>query len=277
MNKAINGFFPPALGTIETRSYVPKEMVQEVDMTPKTPPQAPITTNTKNNERLIPTGSLLADKKFSIGLWLYIQNLSKYNHIDDNRYIKKDLLNSTMLMPACKLIKEGEGKKFNITPASRNTITKYINHLKDTGYIVGEVDGSRVFDGYTGTYYEVKNKDAFDKYVLLGNDFLEILLENLSQEAIKVYLIYYSYNCKKSEGICYLNQSEILNRIGLCANTRNLTKLRYINKQLESLGLIFTEKQYIKQFGVVVKTKISTKAPFYWNTKIYKNRKKPNN
>lgn len=274
MSKTINGFFPPALGTIETRSYVPKEVIEEVVMTPTTP--APITTHPKNNERLIPTGSPLADKKFSIGLWLYIQNLSKYNHIDDNRYIKKDLLNSTLLMPVCKLIKVGEEKEFNVAPASRKTIAKYINHMKETGYIIGEVDGCKVFDGYTGSYYEVKNKDAFDRYVLLGNDFLEILLENLSQEAIKVYLIYYSYNSKKGEGICYLNQNEILNRIGLSNNTKNLTKLRYINKQLESLGLIYTEKQYIKQFGTVVKTKISTKAPFYWNTGIYKTRKKLN-
>ena len=225
-----------------------------------------------SNERLMPTGEELKDKNFMVGLWGYIQSKSKCNHMDEFRYVaKKDISPTKIAEHITNFLKENGGDIYINKPVTRPTINKGIKYLKDNGYILEEVKGSEVFKEYKGTYYKLKNKDVFNYYVLLENEFLKTLISTLSQDVIRVYLVYYSFNTKEKVGQCYLKQHEILARIGLSNSGKNYKKLRHINAVLRAMGLI--EKKYKIERDVTgreISRKLITTAPYYFNTKLFR-------
>lgn len=226
------------------------------------------------NERLMPTGEELMDKNFLIGLWGYIQANSKANLMDGYRYINvKCLIPTEVIKYVNNLSKDKNSGQYFNKPITRPTIIKGINYLKENGYIISEVKGDEVMGGYKGLYYKVNNDDVFKYYVLMENDFISAITSTLSQDTIKVYLIYYSFNINNQK--CYLNQDEILRRVGLSASGKNYEKLRHINAILRTLGLI--QQEYMIERDVTgreVNRKIVTTAPFYWNTRLYIETKK---
>lgn len=224
------------------------------------------------NKRVLPTGKELKDKKFYIGLWTYIQYVSKCNHSDDYRYVnKKDLLPNKVAKVLSNLSKENKTGEFVQKKVSAPSIRKGIQYLIDNGYIVGEVDGSEVFEGYDGLYYKIKNKDVFDYYVLLDNDFIEKLLKTLTQDELKAYLFYYGWNRNKNIGTCKLKRGEVLSRIGFSNARANRDKLRHIDSKLREYGLIQQKKECVKDSltGEYVASVIVTSIPFYWDSELF--------
>lgn len=224
-----------------------------------------------NNERLMPTGIELSDKNFYISLWAYLQTYSRCNHADGFRYIsKKNLSPSKIVDYISNLSRKGTNKYIN-KPLSRPTVIKGIKYFKEREYILEEVDGEIIQKELKGKkYYRIQNENVFKYYVLLENEFLKTLLSTLSQDAFRVYLIYYSFNEYNEMGKCFLPQEEILRRVGLSSSGKNFEKLRHINTILRACGLIEQEYQITRNFdGVEIKRNLITKAPLYWNTKLY--------
>lgn len=236
----------------------------------------PIEFKRPNNERLIPTGDILADKNFSISLWLHLQIESKANLVDGFRYVKKSETTISNMRLASKNLRKCPKKGFKNSQASANSVSSQFKYLKEQGYILGECDGSEFFKDYKGIYYRMKNTDVFKYYTLMEVDFLEYLLTELSNDALKIYFLYYSFNSKNKENACYLNQDAILERVGLSPCGDNRTKLRFINKQLLDLGLITIDKQYKCKYGVEIKEINTTTAPLYWKTTLYSDMKMRN-
>lgn len=227
-----------------------------------------------NNERLLPSGEELMDKKFYVGIWCYIQAHSKCNHTDGFRYISDKDLSATKISAAICNLSKGKGSDVYFhKPLDRKNVSTKINYLKDKKYILEKVDGSVVGEGYSGTYYRIKNEDAFKYYILLENEYLESLYSGLSQDALKLYFLYYSFNTGETEGECFLNQDEILKRIGLTTTGANYEKLRFLNHHLKQLGLIKVYKKIDRTNGRKTKEKNITIAPFYWKTSYYINLK----
>lgn len=215
-----------------------------------------------NNERILPTdATTLGNKKFPYALWMYFQSVSNYDFGDSERYLKKKIFNikniSYMISSLCKDVKSNSyfGKLI-----SKPTITKGIKYLVHNEFIRFTDDKER--------YCKMKN--WFQYYVLMENNFIKMLLKTLTQDAIKVYLLYYSFNTQEQEGKCYLTQEEILHRVGLSYSGQNLHKLWYINNELEALGLI-KKYQIIHRFsGEDIHKKNITVAVLYWKTQLYR-------
>lgn len=223
-----------------------------------------------NNERLMPSGRELGDKEFYIGLWTYLQTNSKSNQTDGYRYIEKSLLSPTKIVEFITNTSKTKDGTYVNKPITRPTVTKGIDLLIKRGYIMDVVDGELIMGDLSGKeYYRIQNDDVFQYYVLLENEFLKTLLSTLSQDAIKVYLIYYSFNYVDTVNPCYLTQEEILKRIGLKKSGQSLEKLRHINTILRTCGLIEQDYMITKENGVEIKRNLITKAPLYWNTKLY--------
>ncbi|WP_415349967.1 hypothetical protein [Clostridium perfringens] len=227
-----------------------------------------------NNERIIPTESIfLEDKNFSYGVWLYLQSISKCNHMDEYRYVKvKDIKLNNLINFIFNLGRNKEKDNYFNRIISKPTLKKALNYLREIGLIIESVDGSEVIEGCTGEYYKLKNN--FKRYVLMENDYLKILLKYLSQDSIKVYLLYYSFNRQNMEGVCFLNQETILKRIGLSASGQNFKKLWHINKELQKFDLIRKYQEIQKINGREVKRKNIIKVNWYWKTKLYELMKK---
>lgn len=227
-----------------------------------------------SNERLLPTDiETLGNKQFLYGLWMYLQSISKCNHIDGYRYVKVRSVNySNISSIISNLSKDNVSDSYFNKPISIPTIKKGIKYLLASGLIVDIVDGANVFENYSGEYYKLKN--WFNYYVLMEESFITMLLKNLSQDAIKVYMVYYSFNFQEQEGICYLNQDEILKRIGLSNSGQNQKKLWHINDELVVLGLIEKYQLITRVSGREVKRKNVIKAKLYWRTRLYDDMKK---
>lgn len=222
------------------------------------------------NERLMPSGEELEDREFYIGLWTYLQTNSKSNQIDDYRYIEDKLLSPTKIRNHIYNTSKSKDGYYTKKQITRPTIVKGIKLLAKRGYIIDIVDGEDVMGSLRGKkYYKLLNDGAFRYYILFENEFLKTLLSTLSQDAIKVYLVYYSFNSVDCINPCFLNQGEILKRIGLKMSGNNLEKLRHINTTLRACGLIEQDYLITKEDGVEVKRNLITKAPLYWNTRLY--------
>lgn len=254
---------------IETRRLEPTPIIEPIEPIERPVIRSSIEFKRPNNERLIPTDDTLADKNFSISLWVHFQVVSKSNLVDGFRYVKKDETTIKTLRLASKNLKKCSEKGFKIAQASTNLVLKQFNYLKEQGYILGECEGSTVLEGYKGQYYRINNTNVFKYYTLMEVEFLEHLVTRLSNEALKVYLVYYSFNTRNKENHCYLNQEDILKRVGLSSCGDNRTKLRFINKQLMDLGLIEIDKRYKNKYGVKIIEKNITIAPLYWKTTLY--------
>ena len=163
---------------------------------------------------------------------------------------------------------EGSKEYFNKT-IDRRTVSKGMSYLKDIDLIVGIVDGNEVIEGYKGKYYKLKNRDVFAYYVKMNVDFIGMLNKSLTQDAIKVYMVYYSFNVGEVVGRCFLTQEQILERIGLSMSGDNCRKLTYINTILEELGLIEKYVEIHRKNGQEVKRKNIIITPLYWKTKLY--------
>lgn len=229
----------------------------------------------RNDERVVPSGEELMDKNFYVGIWSYIQVKSKCNHLDGYRYISEKDLSPTKISSAiCNLSKNKESNQFTNKAVDRKSITEKIKYLKEKKYILEKVDGNIVGEGYTGTYYRIKNENAFKYYIVLENEFLESLYAGLSQDALKLYFLYYSFVQDDKDSKCYLNQDEILKRIGLSKSGSNYKKLRYLNRQLQELGLIRIYKRLcINECGKKFREKNITIVHNYWHTSYYINLK----
>lgn len=254
---------------IETRRLEPTPIIEPIE-----PIERPVIRNSikfkrPNNERLVPTDDTLADKNFSISLWIYFQVISKSNLVDGFRYVKKDRTTLPWLRSTSRTLKKCSEHGFSLQPVSINTASKQFKYLKEQGYVLGECEGSTVLEGYKGQYYRINNTDVFKYYTLMEVEFLEYLNSKLSNEALKIYLLYYSFNTKHEERECYLHQEEILKRVGFSKGGKNYDKLRFINKQLMDLGLITIDKKYEYNNGVKIKEKNTTTAPLYWKTTLY--------
>lgn len=228
-----------------------------------------------NNERLMPSGKELSDKEFYVGLWTYLQTNSKSNQVDGYRYVEKRLLSPTKIIEfITNTSKTKQGTYIN-KPITRPTVMKGIDLLIKRGYIMDVVDGEVVMGDLSGReYYRLQNDDVFQYYVLLENEFLKTLLSTLSQDAIKVYLVYYSFNHLDTVNPCFLTQEEILRRVGLKKSGQSLEKLRHINTMLRTCGLIEQDYMITKENGVEIKRNLVTKAPLYWNTRLYEETQK---
>lgn len=227
------------------------------------------------NERLMPTSKELGDKEFYIGLWTYLQTNSKSNQLDGYRYIEKSLLSPTRIVDFITNTSKTKNGSYINKNITRPTVIKGIEILMKRGYIMDVVDGEAIMGDLSGKeYYRLQNDDIFQYYVLLENEFLKTLLSTLSQDAIKVYLVYYSFNYVDTVNPCYLTQEEILRRIGLKKSGQSLEKLRHINTMLRACGLIEQDYMITKENGVEIKRNLLTKAPLYWNTKLYEEAQK---
>ena len=227
------------------------------------------------NERLMPTSKELGDKEFYIGLWTYLQTNSKSNQLDGYRYIEKSLLSPTRIVDFITNTSKTKNGNYINKNITRPTVIKGIEILMKRGYIMDVVDGEAIMGDLSGKeYYRLQNDDIFQYYVLLENEFLKTLLSTLSQDAIKVYLVYYSFNYVDTVNPCYLTQEEILRRIGLKKSGQSLEKLRHINTMLRACGLIEQDYMITKENGVEIKRNLLTKAPLYWNTKLYEEAQK---
>lgn len=227
------------------------------------------------NERLMPTSKELGDKEFYIGLWTYLQTNSKSNQLDGYRYIEKSLLSPTRIVDFITNTSKTKNGNYINKNITRPTVIKGIELLMKRGYIMDVVDGEAIMGDLSGKeYYRLQNDDIFQYYVLLENEFLKTLLSTLSQDAIKVYLVYYSFNYVDTVNPCYLTQEEILRRIGLKKSGQSLEKLRHINTMLRACGLIEQDYVITKENGVEIKRNLLTKAPLYWNTKLYEEAQK---
>lgn len=228
-----------------------------------------------NNERLMPSGKELGDKEFYVGLWAYLQTNSKSNQVDGYRYIKKSLLSPTKIVEFITNTSKNKDGDYINKPITRPTVMKGVDLLIKRGYIMDVVDGENVMSDLSGReYYRIQNDDVFQYYVLLENEFLKTLLATLSQDAIKIYLVYYSFNYVDTVNPCFLTQEEILRRVGLKKSGQNLEKLRHINTMLRTCGLIEQDYMITKENGVEIKRNLITKAPLYWNTKLYEEAQK---
>lgn len=224
-----------------------------------------------SNERLLPTTEeTLGEKRFLYALWMYLQSVSKGSIINEYRYVNvKDVNCSTLAEKITLLSKVAGDKEYLNKKITRQTISKGMKYLIDQGFIVGIVDGNQVFEGYKGSYYKLKNRNAFKFFVYMENDFINKLISVLPQDAIKVYMVYYSFNRGDIEGECYLTQQQILQRVGLSASGQNHEKLTYINVILERFGLIEKYVEVYKKDGREVKRKNIIVAPLYWTTELY--------
>ncbi|MBX9185676.1 helix-turn-helix domain-containing protein [Clostridium sp. K04] len=224
-----------------------------------------------NNERLLPTTKeTLGEKKFLYGLWLCLQEMSKGICTDNFRYVKVDEVNNSALANRITAMTRPKGsKEYYEKPIDRRTVAKGMKYLKDMNFIVGVVDGNEVIEGYKGEYYKMKNRDTFEYYIKMNVDFIKMLSRSLTQDAIKVYMVYYSFNRDEVEGQCFLTQERILERIGLSKSGDNCEKLTYINIILEELGLIEKYVKIQRENGREVKRNNIIVAPLYWKTKLY--------
>ncbi|MGG5460293.1 hypothetical protein [Clostridium sp. B9] len=222
-----------------------------------------------NNERLLPTeGLFLEDKRFSYGLWIYLQSISKGNHVDEYRYVSvKEVKLNNLVNYIFNLTKNKERNYYLNKKISKPKLKKDLEYLKEIGLIIDIVDGNEVMEGCRGKYYRLKNK--FKRYILMENNYLKILLRYLSQDSIKVYLLYYSFSNQYGESICFLNQESILERIGLSVSGQNFKKLWHINNELEKFSLIVKYQKIYKRDGKEFKRKNIIKAKWYWETELY--------
>lgn len=224
-----------------------------------------------NNERMLPSGNKELEP-ITVLIWAYLQSKSKCNHMDEFRYIaKKDTTTKKIKKEITSLKKIKGGKGYINKTIDDKTIKKHIKIIEDIGLIVEEVDGSEVIGGYKGKYYRLKNLDAFKYYVLLENDFTRALIGTLNDFTLSLYLVYYGFNTSDNcNGLCYLNQDVILERMGFSASGQNLDKLRFANALLRSNGLIRQAYEITKDSnGREVKRKLITVVPKYWETKLY--------
>lgn len=224
-----------------------------------------------NNERMLPSGNKELEP-ITVLIWAYLQSNSKCNHMDEFRYVaKKDATTKKIKEEIASLKKIKGSKEYINKTIDDKTIRKHIKIIEDIGLIVEEVDGSEVIGGYKGKYYRLKNLDAFKYYVLLENEFTRALIGTLNDFTLSLYLVYYGFNASDNcNGLCYLNQDVILERMGFSASGQNLDKLRFANALLRSNGLIRQAYEITKDSnGREVKRKLITVVPKYWETKLY--------
>ena len=192
--------------------------------------------------------------------------------MDEFRYVAKKDATTKKIKEEIASLKKIKGSKGYINKTiDDKTIRKHIKIIEDIGLIVEEVDGSEVIGGYKGKYYRLKNLDAFKYYVLLENEFTRALIGTLNDFTLSLYLVYYGFNASDNcNGLCYLNQDVILERMGFSASGQNLDKLRFANALLRSNGLIRQAYEITKDSnGREVKRKLITVVPKYWETKLY--------
>lgn len=224
-----------------------------------------------NNERMLPSGNKELEP-ITVLIWAYLQSNSKCNHMDEFRYVAKKDATTKKIKEEIASLKKIKGSKGYINKTiDDKTIRKHIKIIEDIGLIVEEVDGSEVIGGYKGKYYRLKNLDAFKYYVLLENEFTRALIGTLNDFTLSLYLVYYGFNASDNcNGLCYLNQDVILERMGFSASGQNLDKLRFANALLRSNGLIRQAYEITKDSnGREVKRKLITVVPKYWETKLY--------
>lgn len=224
-----------------------------------------------NNERMLPSGNKELEPIIVL-IWAYLQSNSKCNHMDEFRYVAKKDATTKKIKEEIASLKKIKGSKGYINKTiDDKTIRKHIKIIEDIGLIVEEVDGSEVIGGYKGKYYRLKNLDAFKYYVLLENEFTRALIGTLNDFTLSLYLVYYGFNASDNcNGLCYLNQDVILERMGFSASGQNLDKLRFANALLRSNGLIRQAYEITKDSnGREVKRKLITVVPKYWETKLY--------
>ena len=224
-----------------------------------------------NNARMLPSGNKELEP-ITVLIWAYLQSNSKCNHMDEFRYVAKKDATTKKIKEEIASLKKIKGSKGYINKTiDDKTIRKHIKIIEDIGLIVEEVDGSEVIGGYKGKYYRLKNLDAFKYYVLLENEFTRALIGTLNDFTLSLYLVYYGFNASDNcNGLCYLNQDVILERMGFSASGQNLDKLRFANALLRSNGLIRQAYEITKDSnGREVKRKLITVVPKYWETKLY--------
>ena len=92
------------------------------------------------------------------------------------------------------------------------------------------------------------------------------MIGTLNDFTLSLYLVYYGFNASDNcNGLCYLNQDVILERMGFSASGQNLDKLRFANALLRSNGLIRQAYEITKDSnGREVKRKLITVVPKYW-------------
>lgn len=223
--------------------------------------------NIENNERLVPTGKVLAERNFPIALWIHFQVVSELNSVDGYRYVRKDKTTLPWIRAASKNLKQNE-YGFTLKSVSINTALKQFKYLKEQGYILEEYIGREELEKYHGKHYKIDNTNTFKSYTLMGKDFLNMLLHKLSNESLRVYFFYYSFTTKGEYKICDLSDSEILKGVGLSQCGKNRDKLRFINKQLIDLGLIRIENQTNYRYGIKMKEKSVIIIPLYWKVNL---------
>lgn len=232
-----------------------------------------------NNERLMPSSGgndkdILNNKKFNVMLWALIQIKSYSTVIDtDVRYIKKSSINFSLLAKKINLMKNIEGDYIKKS-TNRNKVARDFKYLIEIG-LIKETNETLYYGDKEGDYYEIKNLNAFRRYNLFQVDFLKALSKNLSEEELRVYMVYYGFLSQREEiefnanSICFLSQEQILKRAGYYYNGNNAHKLRAINLSLKEKGLIY--KTNIK---MIIKDKTVQKQVVfiipYWMTKFYK-------
>lgn len=255
-----------APATVENKKSF-EEIIQELEFSGDKPRKY----ERGNNERILPSGNKELEP-LTVSIWAYLQVKSECNHIDEFRYVAKKHVTTKKIKEEITSLKKNKDEKvYMCKTIDDKTIRKHIKIMKRIGLIVGEVDGSMVFGDCKGRYYKLKNDDAFKYYVLLENEFTRALLETLNDFTLSLYLVYYGFNTTDScNGLCYLNQDVILERMGFSPSGQNLDKLRYANALLRNNGLIRQAYEITKDNnGREIKRKLITVAPKYWETKLY--------
>lgn len=111
---------------------------------------------------------------------------------------------------------------------------------------------------FAGTFAETYNMERFDEKILNENiKATKHLLENLTSEPVKHNGAWFYRNCKVERVIEYIKEYNFSDKNRSCSKDSILT---YINKSLE--------KNYLKNWNIVVKTNQSGEKPIELNSNI---------
>ena len=143
---------------------------------------------------------------------------------------------------------------------SRQTVSKNFKYFVKCGLI------KRIKDRSGKICYLIPN--GFNFYLKIEEKLLRIMSRSLSSNAIKVYLVYRSFNDHYGKP-CTLSKKDVLERIGLNTKSNNNEDiLTDINKTLETLGLIEITKIIVNDENGKVKKNLSIKTLPYKDLKL---------
>lgn len=183
------------------------------------------------NKRYIPVGEgVLNNQKFNYEVYVKFVLMSKFN-FDENerhRYIYEDEIIHTHI-----------AKEIGI---SYSTYKEGLKYLMEQGYI----KQMKVKDT---SVYKI-DTTMRGSFVKVGAEELDKLLNASTKNLIRIYMIYKKFN--QMFGSSKINQKMVLENAGLKYCSSTVTRLREVNKTLESIGLVLIKRTRKKHNGKMI-------------------------